>query len=172
MAREGRYLGGGLVYNDPQSSDIDFLQAGTGFDFKFGYNFGPVALEANWMGSSHDDRDPGFGSADFGGFSLDLRVFVSYVHDPTQLYFLVGVGNYWLDEFDPTLAADTTFRGGGLNLGGGVERYLNENVSLDFGITYRIITYSEIDIGRTEFLLDRDISGNMLTLEAGLVYHF
>jgi hypothetical protein len=85
MAREGLYLGGGLVYNDPQSSDIDFLQAGTGFDFKFGY-IRPVALKPTDV-SRMTTETPGSG-VDFGGFSPIAGLCL--VRDPRSS--ILGVG--------------------------------------------------------------------------------
>jgi opacity protein-like surface antigen len=172
MAGEGPYLGGGLVYNNPLSSDIDYLDPGVGLDLKFGYNFGTVALEATLMGSSHNDTDPGYGSADFTGFSLDLRIFLSPVYDPNQIYLLVGLGAYSIKEYSPFWGADTQLNGGGWNLGAGVEHYLNENVALNFGLIYRIIRYDEVDIGGTTFSLSPEAKGDTLTLEAGINYHF
>ena len=41
---EGPYIGGGFIYNNPLGSDIDYLRPGPGLNFRFGYDFGPVAL--------------------------------------------------------------------------------------------------------------------------------
>jgi len=173
MAKEGVYLGAGLVYNNPQSSDtIDYLDPGIGLDLKFGYNFGRVGLELNLMGSTHDDTDPGYGDADFSGVSLDLRVFLSELNDPNQIYLLIGFGGYSIKEYDPVIATDTTLKGSGLNLGAGLEHYLNENVALNFGVVYRIIKYDEVEIGGTTFSFDPELKGNMLTLAAGINFHF
>lgn len=170
---QGPYLGADLVYNNPLSSDISYLDPGFGVDFRFGFDFGPVALEGNLMGSEHDDTDPGYGDADFGGFSLDLRIFLTpQMDDPNQIYLLVGIGSYWIEEYDPFFLADTELRGSGFNFGAGLEHYLNPNVALNFGAIYRIIRYDEFEIGGDVFSLSPEESGNTLTLQFGVNYHF
>jgi opacity protein-like surface antigen len=171
-AWEGPYLGAGPVYNDPLGSGTRYLDPGAGLDLKLGYNFGFVALEADWMGTSHNDKDPGYGRADFYGVSLDARVFLSYVNDPNQFYFLVGVGSYSVDEYDPRYAAGTTLQGSGFHIGGGLEHYLYENVSLNLGLKYRIIRYDRYDVGGTSYPLVQDKNGDMLTVDAGVFFHF
>lgn len=169
IAREGPYLGAGIVYNDPVSSDINDIKPAIGYDFKFGYNFGPVAFEGNVIGSSHGDKLQGFGTADFSGFSLDARIFVSPFDDPNQFYFLVGLGSYAIDQFNPKYG-DTTLNGSGVNFGVGLEHYLNERLSLNVGVLYRIIKYDEFDVGGIAY--SADIKGDTLSIETGLNFHF
>ncbi len=169
---QGPYLGAGLVYNIPVGSDIKFLDPGFGLDFRFGYDFGPVALEANLMGSRHNDTDPGFGRADFGGISIDLRVFLSRPNNPDRFYLLVGIGAYSISEFDPFFGADTELRGSGGNFGAGMEHYFNTNLALNFNVVYRLIRYDEFEINGDVFSLSPDENGDMLTFQAGINYYF
>ncbi len=169
IAKEGPYLGAAVVYNDPVSSDINDIKPAVGYDFKFGYNFGPVAFEGNIIGSSHGDKLQGFGTADFSGFSLDARIFVSPYDDPNQFYFLVGLGSYSIDQFS-TINGDTTLSGSGVNFGVGLEHYLNERLSLNIGVLYRIIKYDEFDAGGIAY--SADIKGDTLSIETGLNFHF
>lgn len=169
IAREGPYLGAGAIYNDPISSEINDIEPAVGYDFKLGYNFGPIALEGNIIGSSHSDKLQGFGSADFSGFSLDVRIFVSPLYDPNQFYFLFGLGSYSIDQFNPNLG-DTTLNGSGFNFGAGLEHYLNEQIALNVGVIYRIIKYDEFDVGGITY--SADIKGDTLSIEAGLNFHF
>jgi hypothetical protein len=168
-AKEGPYLGAGTVYNDPVSSAINDIKPAFGYDFKFGYNFGPVAVEGNIIGSTHGDTLQGFGTADFSGFSFDVRIFTSPFDDPNQFYFLVGFGTYSIDQFNPNYG-DTTLNGSGVNFGAGLEHYLNEQISLNVGALYRIIKYDEFDAGGIAY--SADIKGDTLSIEAGLIFHF
>jgi opacity protein-like surface antigen len=172
MAKEGPYLGFGLLYNNPLSSDFNYLDPAIGLDLKFGYNFGPVAVELNLMGSEHDETAPGLGTADFGGFSLDFRFFLSPYNDPNQFYFLAGFGAYSLDGFDPYVGADVKYTGGGFNFGAGLEHYLNENVALNFGIIYRIIRFDEAEFNGFTASVSPELKDNTLSVEIGLNFHF
>jgi opacity protein-like surface antigen len=169
---QGPYVGFGLDYNNPFGSDIDYLDPGLGLDFTFGYNFGPVALEGNIMGSRHDDTDPGYNDADFSGFSFNMRIYLSHLDDPNQFYLLAGLGSYSIEEFDPFEGAETELKGTGWNLGAGLEHYLNENAALDVGVVYRIIRYDEFEIGNVVYSLDPDEDGDTLSLHLGLNFHF
>lgn len=169
---QGPYVGTGLVFNSPIGSDIDYLDPGFGLEIRFGYDFGPVGLEGNWMGSRHDDEDPGYTRADLSAFSLDLRIFLSPLNDPNQFYFLVGMGFYSIDEFDPFFGADTELNGEGLHFGGGLERYLNANLALNLGVIYRFIRYDEFVVGGDVFSIQPDENGDMLTAQAGILYYF
>lgn len=171
-AAQGPYLGAGFVYNNPAGTDLDYLESGLGLDFRFGYDFGPVALEGNLMGSRHNDIDPGYDDADFSGFSLDLKIFLSRPYDPNQFYLLAGVGSYAIDEFDPFLGADTELSGNGWNLGAGLEHYFNTNVALNAALVYRFIEYDEFEIDRELFSLRPREDGDTLSVQTGLNYHF
>jgi hypothetical protein len=169
IAAEGPYLGAGAVYNDPVSSDINDIKPAYGYDFKLGYNFGTFALEGNIIGSSHGDKLQGFGTADFSGFSLDARIFASPFDDPNQFYFLIGLGAYSIDQFNPSYG-DTTLDGSGFNFGAGLEHYFNDRISLNVGVLYRIIKYDEFDVGGRAY--SANIKGDTLSVETGLNFHF
>lgn len=169
---QGPYLGGGLSYSDPLGSDIDYLRGGPGLHFTFGYDFGPAALEGSLFGSRHDDTDPGYGDADFGGFSIDLKIFLSRPLSDNQFYILGGFGSFSISEYDPFLQADTELNGGGWDLGAGLEHYLNTNLSLNVEVIYRFITYDEFDIDGEVFALRPKEDGDTLSMEIGINYHF
>jgi opacity protein-like surface antigen len=171
-AQPGPYLGVGVVFNDHRGSAIKYLDPGFGLNLRFGYNFGLIALEGNLMGSNHEDTDPGFSDADFEAFTVDLKVFLSREYSPNQFYLLVGAGSYWIEEFDPFEGADTELSGGGWNLGAGLERFVNSNLALNLGVTYRFIEYDEFDIGGFDFSLRPREDGDVVTIEAGIIYHF
>jgi opacity protein-like surface antigen len=161
MAKEGLYLGGGLVINSITGDDLDMYDAGGGLNLRFGYNFGQVALEADLMGSGH--TADGYEDASFGGFSINLRVYFSPDENPTQPYFLAGIGGYGF-EFDN----GDEFSGGGFNLGFGLEHYLNTNLALDFQAVYRFIEYDEFN----GYPIAPEYDGDVFTLAFGLNYHF
>lgn len=169
---QGPYLGTGLVFNSPVGSDIKYLDPGFGLDVRFGYDFGPVALEAGWMGSRHNDEDSGYTRADFSTVSLGFRIFLSRLDDPNQFYLLLGLGSYLIEEFDPFLGADTELKGDGFHLGGGLERYLNSNLAVNLGVVYRFIRYDEFTVGGEVFSLQPHENGDMLTVQAGIAYYF
>jgi opacity protein-like surface antigen len=172
FAQPGPYLGAGLVYNNHVGSDIDYLDPGIGLNLRFGYNFGVVALEGNLMGSNHEDVDPGYSDADFEAFTLDLKFYLSREYDRNQFYLLIGVGSYAIDEYYPNLGADTELNGSGWNLGAGLEHFMNSRVALNFGVTYRFITYDEFNVaGFVSSLRPRE-DGDVLTFDAGITYHF
>jgi hypothetical protein len=168
---QGPYLGVGFVYNFPVGSDIRYLDSGPGLDFTFGYNFGPVALEGNMMGSWHDDSDPAYGHADFGGISIDLRVFLLPLVRPNQAYLLVGFGSYWLYEYDPYLYTDTELDGYGWNMGAGFEHYFSHNIGLNAEVIYRFIRYDQFDAGGFVYSINHQ-NGDTVTVQAGVVFYW
>ena len=175
-AAEGPYLGAGLAVDSFTGSHDKYLSPGSGLDLKVGYRSGLVALEGDWVSSGHNDKDPGFVRADFYGLSLDVKVFGPYLNEHNQLYGLLGVGRYAINEY-PYGGSRTALRGNGMNLGVGVEHYLNGRclcniVSLNLGLTYRIIKYGNPDTGTVSSALANDKNGDMLTVEAGVFFHF
>jgi opacity protein-like surface antigen len=160
-AREGLYMGAGLVVNSLVGNDVDAYDAGTGLGLRLGYNFGQVALEGNLVASDHTTNMGA--EATFGGFSLDLRVFLSQDQNPAQPYFLVGLGGYSLEVnnwFD--------YAGGGFNLGMGMEYYLDTNLAFDVSGIYRFIGYDELN----GWPLPQELDGDTFTLAFGMNYHF
>ncbi|OGW38974.1 MAG: hypothetical protein A2010_08445 [Nitrospirae bacterium GWD2_57_9] len=169
---QGPYLGAGFVYNNPLGGDIAYLDPGFGLNFTFGYDFGPVALEGNLMGSEHDDRDPGYGDADFSGLSLDLRIFLSHPDDRNQIYLLTGIGSYSIDEYSPVFNADTELNGSGWNFGAGLEHYVNTNAAVHVGFIYRLIRYDEFEVGNVVYERDFHDDGDTLSFQAGFNFYF
>jgi hypothetical protein len=169
---QGPYIGGGFVYNNPLGSDIYYLRPGPGLNFRFGYDFGPVALEGNLLASRHRDTDPEYGHADFGGFSIDLRVFLSPENAQDLVYLVGGIGSYSLYEYDPIRRADTDLNGDGWNAGVGLEHFLDTNLALNIAVQYRFIRYDEFEIDEMLYSLRPRETGDTLALELGVNYHF
>lgn len=172
MAKEGPYLGVGLTYvNITDSADPYFetVDPAIGLELRVGYNFGAVALEGNFIVSNHDDDFPGFSNGDFSGVSMDLRVFFTHPQDPTQVYFLVGVGAYSFEQTDNFTGDIYEFDGPGFDLGLGFEHFFNPQVALDVRGVYRFINY---DSDINGFTVATDVDGDTFTLGVALNFHF
>lgn len=170
MAKEGMYLGAGLVYDNIVGSDVSNYDAGGGGNIKFGYNFGTIALEGDWFKSGHAGK-PGYTDADLSGFSVNLRVFLSETNDPNQFYFLGGIGAFKLEFKQATISGVEELTGGGVNLGGGLEHYFNQNVALNLGLIYRLIVYNEAKDAFGTYSIS-DQTGDTFSVLAGLNFYF
>jgi opacity protein-like surface antigen len=172
MAKMGPYVGIGLTYVDITSMAdpyFDTVDAALGLELRFGYNFGPMALEGNFIGSTHNDSFPGFSDGDFSGWSIDLRVFLLPLPEPNQLYLLFGVGGYWFEQTDNFTGEHFDLSGPGFNLGIGFEHYFNPQVSIDVRGVYRFISYDEEING---FTVDTNVNGDTFTLGVAFDFHF
>ena len=170
MAKEGVYFGVGLQIDSIVGSDVDNWDAGGGYNFKLGYSFGSIALEGDFFRTQHDGK-AGFVDTDLVGLSLNIRFSFSQVEDPTQVYFLAGLGAFELDFDEPDASGIFEVLGAGLNLGGGIEHFFNDQVALNLGLIYRIITYDEA----TDFIGTYSIpnqNGDTFSLIAGLNLYF
>ncbi len=171
-AKQGFYAGGSLMNDTMLNSDLNTLDSGVGLDVRFGYNFGSFSLEGNIMGSGHDEKRAGYGKVSFGGLSIDFRIPLTAQDNPNQVYILAGLGGYSLKGFDPVAAADVKYTGGGYDLGAGLEHYFNEHLAFDLAAVYRAIKYDKKEVRGDTTKLDPRINGDMLSVEAGLNYHF
>jgi hypothetical protein len=178
MAKEGVYLGFDLGLNNMVGSGdwFDTVDNAVGLGFKFGYNFGQVALEGELIGSSHDDDVPGFSDGDFSGFSVNLKAYLTQPRDPNQFYFLVGLGAYGFEQTDQFTAENFEFSGSGMNLGMGLEHFFNNHVALNVAGIYRIIRYDDVEINGVTFdandpLIDGE-NGDVFSLNLGLNFYF
>jgi opacity protein-like surface antigen len=170
MAKEGVYFGAGLAYDNIVGSDLNNWDAGGGLNLKFGYNFGSIALEGDWFKTAHSGK-PGYVDADLSGVSLNVRVSFSQTNDPNQVYLLAGLGAFKLEFDRPDALGITEITGQGVNLGVGVEHYFNEQVALNVGLIYRIITYDEAKDSLGTFSIS-DQNGDTFSLNAGLNFYF
>ncbi|HEX9136228.1 MAG TPA: porin family protein [Nitrospirota bacterium] len=170
MARQGPYVGVGFTYVDITSMAdpyFDTVDPALGYEFRFGYNFGPMAIEGNFIGSTHHDSFPGFSDGDLWGWSLDFRFFL--LPEPNQLYLLLGVGGYEFSQNDNFTGEHFDLTGPGFNLGMGFEHYFNPQVSIDLRGVYRFINYDEEING---FTVDTNVNGDTFTLGVAVNFHF
>ncbi len=170
MAKVGPYVGAGLNYVDITSAAdpfFDTVDPALGVDVRFGYNFGMIAVEGNFIYSSHHDSFPGASNGNFYGFSVDARFFLNPL-SRNQVYFLAGVGGYSFHETD-NLGNSFHFDGPGFDLGLGFEPYFSPQLSLDLRAVYRFISY---DFEQNGFTIATGVNGDTFTLGAALNFHF
>jgi Outer membrane protein beta-barrel domain len=169
MAKEGPYMGVGLTYVNIVSGDpyFDTIDPATGLELRVGYNMGSIAIEGNFIGSTHPDSFPGYSDGDFSGASVDLRISFSQEQDPTQVYLLAGLGAYSFEQSGGGFNYE--FTGTGVNLGVGFEHFFNQQVAFDLRGVYRVITYDEEING---VLWATGIDGDTFTMSAALNLHF
>lgn len=163
-AREGVYLGADLVYNTIQGSDFDYYDPAGGLEIKVGYNFGSIAIEGNIFKSTHSAA--GYMDVDFSGASVDARISFSQTNDPNQVYVLIGLGAYTIEDPSAKLT------GSGFNLGVGIEHFFNQQVALNLAGIYRFISYDEIESGGVTYPLSPEADGDAFTLAVGLNLYF
>jgi hypothetical protein len=58
-------------------------------------------------------------------------------------------------------------RSSGVKFVGGMELYLEPEVSINFGLTYRNMTFT-----KGTFHLDSDVDADTTTLDVGMAFHF
>lgn len=162
----GMYIGGGLTYATFVGNDMEGFSDAVGFVFKFGRKFERLALELKLR---HDNAHKQNGvSGEFNGFLLDAKWFLSDAGAKQQLYALGGLGQYWF-HFEGT---DDSFRGVGVNLGGGVEHYFEERMSLSADLVYTILKYNRFKTGDVTTDLDPSLSGDAVTANVALNLYF
>jgi opacity protein-like surface antigen len=172
MAKEGPYVGIGLTYVDITSaadSYFDTIDPALGLELRVGYNFGAIALEGNFIFSTHEDTFPGFSDGDFFGASIDARVFLLPIPNPTQVYLLFGLGGYSFKQTDNNFGDSYTLEGPGFDLGIGLEHFFNEQLSLDVRGVYRFIDY-DLDINGVT--VATNVNGDTFTFGVAFNFHF
>lgn len=192
-AKKGGYVGVGLVYNTIQG---DFngnagLQLGTetiivpdihdavGFDFRGGYGFTDAwALELNLMVSEHDGKWGG-SSHDVSFVSFSINGKYSFAAETTvQPYLLFGIsGNAVVIENGSEDIAtgeigDASLTGPGLNFGTGIDLFLNPNFSVNLGLLYRIVDYTDAEGVNESAAIDDELNGNGFSFLLTTAYHF
>jgi opacity protein-like surface antigen len=192
LANEGFYLGLGIPYNtiggdfDGESvfvgaSDLIIvpeIDGALGFGILGGYqaNNG-LAFELSYLASSHDAKWLGAsGDVDYSVVNLDFKYNFS-TDRPTQPYLLLGLGLHEVVVVDGSVSVsgqigDATYTGTGFNIGAGVDQYVNPNVSIGLGLTYRIVEYDEAEgvVGKGK--LDDSLNGDGFGLVLDAAYHF
>ena len=192
LAKQGFYLGFGIPYNtiggdfDGESafvgaSDIIIvpeIDGAFGFGILVGFGFSPeAALELSYLASSHDAKwMGGSGDVDYSMLNIDFK-FSFNSFKPTQPYLLIGLGFHDVVVVDGSVSVsgqigDATYTGTGFNIGGGVDQYVNPNVSIGLGLTYRIVEYDEAEgvVGKGK--LDDSLNGDGFGLVLDAAYHF
>lgn len=158
---------GSAVLN--QSGGVELLDNGGGVSIWGGVRFGPIfALELDWMGSFHNPAgacDPAVCVVNYlvlSTLNVDAKI-----HFPTNTNFdpfvQGGAGFAWIGR--EGLAADA--KGGGIDLGGGFDLWLNYWWTFGIRGLYRGVSMSDYATvtGDRTFL-------SLFTLEVNLAAHF
>jgi len=169
---KGVYLGAGFSYNKMLSPDFSNLNSAIGLDLRVGYNFGPVMLEGNLLGSTHEDKRLTYEDASFGGMTIDVKVPFLKQDRLNQPYLLVGLAGYSLTQKDPVTGSDVKLSGGGYDFGFGIEHRFNSHLALNLSAIYRGISYDKSETGGTTTKLPEKLRGNVRSVETGLNYYF
>lgn len=159
MATEGLYLGAFLPY-DKISGDLHGYDNGWGLGGRVGYGFNRyLALEGSIFKTTHDVS--GGGTADFKGATVDLKLSLPLTGSKLSPYLLVGVGGYRLE----TDAGN--FKGGGGQVGLGLDISFFPELSFNVGYTKRSITFDSNSSG-----LASKVDADVRMIDIGLTYHF
>jgi opacity protein-like surface antigen len=192
FAKQGFYLGLAIPYNTI-GGDFDGETAFAGasdviivpkIDGAFGYGIlagyeanNGLAFELSYQGSKHNAKwMGGTGKVDYSVINLDLKYNFD-ASESTQPYVLVGINIDTLVVKDGSSTfsgqiGDATYTGAGFNLGAGVNQYVNPNVSIGLGLTYRLVAYDQAEgvVGKGK--LDSSLNGDGFGLLLDAAYHF
>lgn len=190
--KEGFYLGGMVLYHTI-GGDFDGETMLTISDEVFyvpkvegNYGWGIVVglrdprFEAGlgFFGSTHDvSFFETEGEADYLHLDLNVKPNFLIADRPIQPYLLlgVGIGSLYVKDGSATTndIGDASFRGIGLNVGGGIGYYFHPKVSISGGVLYRLMVYTSVT-GVTETprdLADR-LGGSGVNFNIGIAYTF
>ena len=155
-----------------QSGGAELIDNGGGVSLWGGIRFGPIfALELDWMGSFHNPAQSfcdAFGCTGFNYLVLETLNVDAKIHFPTNTNFdpfvQGGAGFAWIGREGFTADA----KGGGIDLGGGFDLWLNYWWTFGIRGLYRGVSMSDYGTatasGRT-FV-------SMLTVDFSLAAHF
>jgi hypothetical protein len=172
--RTGLYLGLGAFGNaivNQANSGVDFLTSGAGVNLQLGIRLHPnFALEFALGESMHNDVTDAWGNTvDYLALNYvtaDAKFILPASGLPMRPYLQAGLGYYMLaDSWSSELAS-----GGGFQLGGGLDFYLNSWWSvggrlLYHGIQFSSVTFPQTGDSKTPFL-------STVSLEANVQIHF
>ena len=148
-----------------------------GFEILIGTRFSEGVVELSYARSTHDVTWLGAKSeAAYNMLNLDYEFY--FLRDkPTQPFLLLGFSFPWLVVKDgsatATSAGDATFRGVGLNLGGGLAYYLLPTISIAGEAVYRLMTYtSATGVSGESKKIEDGFWGHGLNLNVGMKFTF
>ena len=192
-AKEGFYAGLGTAYNtiNGDFKGDDGLQGGSeviilpkinnafGIDILGGYGLNDQwAIELNLMSSGHSGSWTGLtGDVRYTSFSINGKYSFSSP-DKIQPYLLFGISSDVLvikkGAMDTTTGetGDATLSGSGINLGAGIEDYLDPNVSLNMGIMYRSVKYTKATGVHQSGSITDGVNGSGVSILLTAAYHF
>ncbi|MFT7581273.1 MAG: opacity protein-like surface antigen [Myxococcota bacterium] len=156
----------GLSVADDDTNLGSGIDTGGGFELSFGVRISPAfSLDINGMVSFHDDMD-GNEAMSIGALTLDGRFFLTDWDQRMQPYLQVGIGGYALtrDRF-----SDEALTGAGFQLGGGVDIYLTQSISIGGKVLYRGAFVDNADDFRRPF---EEAFLSMVSYGGDVKFHF
>lgn len=163
---DGLYIGAGLSYLTFVGSGMDSYDDDMGFEIKIGKVFESIAVEGNLAHNSGFSSDT-LSNGEINWFALDVKWFPNPENEENRLYALAGLGHYWFN-YDGT---NNEINCLGFNLGGGLEHFFEDRVSLTADIVYRIIKFDEFKDGENSTSIP-DISGDAITANVAMNLYF
>lgn len=165
----GFYIGLGVNYVTFVGNDMESYDDAFGFLNLtiLGREFESIAVEFNLRHDSGHSSDIS-SDAHFNGIGFDVKWFPSPANDEQRMYLLAGVSRFWL-AFDNS--ADE-ISGLGFNLGGGIEHFLDSQLSITADLVYTILTYDRKKINDVESDLDPSLSGDAITAKVAANLYF
>jgi opacity protein-like surface antigen len=155
------------------------LDGGFGYGLGLGWRLRRLALELNYMQTSHDatvlgmEMDP----ASVHAVNFDMKYFLM-VEQRFQPFLLFGLGLGWIDLPGASVnssgsVGDATLRGLCLDLGGGASYYLRDDLSLDFGLSYRWMNLNSASgVNGEGQPIDDSLDASGMRAVLGLTYTF
>ncbi len=197
LAKEGFYAGLEIPYNTI-GGDFD-IDSALGYGALLGIGFSPaLSLELSYLASKHNAKWLGVSrDVHYSVISVDGK-YSFRTAKPTQPYIVFGLGLHrfvidlpsvkpevttYCGDFiflqgcdtvttSPGGNGDLTGVGLGVNLGLGVDHYLNPNFSVGTGLTYRIVNYTLWTSSPATEEKPGVLNGNGYSFSLNTAYHF
>jgi opacity protein-like surface antigen len=192
-AKKGFYIGLGIAYNTIEGdfngsgalrggSEVIILpdiNDAVGIDILGGYGINDQwAVELNLMSSGHRGSWAGLkGDVNYTSFSVNGKYSFrsSTVTQPYLLFGISGNSLFIKDGAKNTVTGevgDATLSGPGLNFGAGIDAYLSQHVSLNLGILYRYVEYTDASGIDHSGSIDDRLDGSGFSFLFTTAYHF
>jgi hypothetical protein len=152
-AKEGFYLGAGMVFNDigGNINSEKTIASGNGFGVKGGYGVSRyIALETSFSVTDHVVSTAR--SIELEAAVISVKASLPTAESPIEPYLVLGIGKYMLDSK----------RGAGWQYGAGMDINISPAFILNVGIARSVM-----DIGSAP----RE-SGEVTSMDIGIIYRF
>jgi len=190
-AKEGFYVGVMCPYNTVSGDFngetalvapdeiviVPKVKSNYGWGVLLGRRSSRSALELSYLKSTHDGIFLGYKcKVNYNMVNVDFKSFFS-ADKPIQPYLLFGLCFPRLVVKDGSVdyflnVGNATFKGIGLNIGGGLSYYLNPKASISLGVIYRWINYSSVESVGGGGSIEDGLKGNSLNFSATITFIF